>query len=100
MKELKERLKEKEAEILQLQQQISSKESSLAKGEINLPEKTNLLIDLTILIEHLYKAQDEHQQQALNLTLCTREADHHQEQAKELKSKVCTPLYNTYTTAQ
>ena len=93
MKELEEQLKEKEAEILQLRQQISSKESSLTKGEISLPEKTSLLSDLTNLIEQLYKAQDDQQVQSLNLTLCRREADHHQKQAEELKSKVCTPVY-------
>ena len=47
MKELERRLKEKEAEILKLHQQISSQESSLAQGGINLPEKTVLLSGLT-----------------------------------------------------
>ena len=89
MEELERRLKEKEAEIPKLCQQISSQESSIAQSGINLPEKTILLSSLTGLIERLYEAKDGQQQQFLNLTLCKREADYHQKQAEELKSKVC-----------
>ena len=90
MKELEKNLKEKEAEILQLRQQISSQESSIAQRGINLPEKTIHLSTLTSLIEQLSKAEDEQQQHALNLTLCKREADYHKKQAEELRSKVST----------
>ena len=90
MKELEKSLKEKETEILKLRQQISSQESCIAQRGINLPEKTIHLSTLTTLIERLYKAEDEQQQQSLNLTLCKEKADYHQKQAEELKSKVCT----------
>ena len=90
MKELEKNLKEKEAEVFKLRQQISSHESSIAQKGINLPEKTILLSSLTGLIERLYEAEDEKEQQSLNLTLCKREADYHQKQAEELRSKVST----------
>ena len=96
MKELEKSLKEKEAEILKLRQQISSQESSIAQREINLPEKTIHLSTLTSLIEQLYKAEDEQQQQSLKLTLCKREADYQQKQAEELRSKVCTRVCKLY----
>ena len=97
MKELEKELKEKEADILQLRQLISSQESSIAQRGINLPEKTIRLSTLTRLIEQLYKAEDEQQQQSLNLTLCKREADYEQKQAEELRSKVCTRVYASCT---
>ena len=90
MKELEKSLKEKEAEILKLRQQISSQESSIAQRGIDLPEKTIRLSTLTRFFEQLYEVEDEQQQQSLNLTLCKREADYEQKQAEELRSKVCT----------
>ena len=88
MKKLEKSLKEKEAEILKLRQQISSQESIAQRG-INLPKKTIHLSTLTNLIEQLYKAEDEQQQQSLNLTLCKTEADYDQKQTEELRYKVC-----------
>ena len=88
VKELEKKLKEKEAEVVELRQWISSQESSIAERGINLPEKTICLSTLTGLIERLYKAEDEQQQQFLSLTLCKTEVDYHQQQAKELRSKV------------
>ena len=90
VKELQAKLKEKEAEVFKLQQEISSQESAIAQRGINLPKKTILLSSLTGLIERLYEAEDEKEQQSLNLTLCKREADYHQKQAEELRSKVST----------
>ena len=90
MKELEKNLKEKETEVFKLRQQISSHESSIAQKGINLPEKTILLSNLTGLVERLYEAEDEKEQQSLDLTLCKREADYHKKQAEELRSKVST----------
>ena len=73
-----------------MRQQISSQESSIAQRGIDLSEKTIRLSTLTGFIEQLYAVEDEQQQQSLNLTICKREAEYHQTQALELRSKVST----------
>ena len=83
-------MNEKEAEVFKLHEQISSQQSSLEQRGINLHKKIILLSSLTGLIERLYEAEDKKEQQSLNLTLCKREADYHQKQAEELRSKVST----------
>ena len=89
MIDLEKILQEKEDEVCQLTQQISSQEESLAQRGTNLPDKASLLSSLTSLTEQLYEAQDKYEQQSLNLTLSKKEADYHQKEAEELKFMVC-----------
>ena len=84
MKHIEVILQEKEEEIHQLKQQISSQEECLAQRGVNLPDKTSLLSGIANLVEQLYKAQEEHQQCSLDLTLRSRKALYHQQHAEEL----------------
>ena len=84
MKHIEKILQEKEEEIHQLKQQISSQEERLAQRGVNLPDKTSLLSGIANLVEQLYKAQEEHQQCSLDLTLRSRKALYHQQHAEEL----------------
>ena len=88
---LEKRLEDKEAEILELRQRISSQQSSVEQTGINLSEKTSLLSTIAGLMERLYKAEDEQQQQNFKLTLLKKEADYHQKQAEArfLHLKLC-----------
>ena len=89
MKDLQSMLDERHAKILELEQQISSQEASVAQSGSNLPEKASHLFNLTILVEQLHKSQEEEREHRLSLMLCNTEARYHREHAKELRSTVC-----------
>ena len=86
--ELKEMLQKKDAEISKLNQKIAFQEKKLQEQEKSLQEKTLLLNSLTTLVEQLYRAQDEQQQDKIKTRLCTLSADYHTKHAEELRSMV------------
>ena len=81
-------LEERNLKIFQLKQKILSQEEKIQEQGISLHQKAILLSDLTILVEQLFRAQDEQQCYDIKKKLCELAATYYQKHAEELKSMV------------